>query len=139
LTIASAVELRVFEGGTPIGSNARPLALREGTHTLEFVNESLGFRQTQEVNVRNAQMSTLRVTMPDARISLNATPWAEVTIDGEAVGETPIASLSVPAGVHEIVFRHPELGERRQTVVIKVGAHMRVTQAFDREPRGGAR
>ncbi len=139
LTIASAMELGVFEGGAPIGSTSAPMTLRQGTHELVLVNESIGFRQTQEVNIRNAQMSTIRVTMPPARISLNATPWAEVTIDGETVGETPIANRQIPAGSHEIVFRHPELGERRQTVVIKVGAHMHVTQTFDRGPIGSTR
>ncbi len=139
LTIAAPIELRVFEDGAPIGSTAGPIALREGTHSIVLVNESIGFRQTQDVNIRNAQRDTIRVTLPPARISLNATPWAEVTIDGEAVGETPIANRQIPAGSHEIVFRHPELGERRQTVVIKVGAHMHVTQTFDRGPVGSVR
>ena len=63
-------------------------------------------------------------------VSLNATPWAEVIIDGRLVGETPIANLSLPAGQHVIVFRHPQLGERRQTIVVKPGALVRVAQAF---------
>ena len=46
-------------------------------------------------------------------MALNALPWAEVWIDGESIGETPIGKVSVPIGWHEIVFRHPELGEKR--------------------------
>ncbi|HEX5069282.1 MAG TPA: PEGA domain-containing protein [Vicinamibacterales bacterium] len=68
--------------------------------------------------------------IPTGRISLNATPWAEVTIDGTVVGETPIANLSLPVGPHEIVFRHPEFGVRRQTVIVKPDAVVRVAQAF---------
>ena len=35
-----------------------------------------------------------------------------------AVGQTPLANLSLTLGTHEIVFRHPDLGERKQTIVV---------------------
>jgi hypothetical protein len=59
-------------------------------------------------------------------LSLNATPWAEVWIDGERVGDTPIGNLTRRIGSHEVLFRHPELGERRETVVIAVGKPARI-------------
>lgn len=34
-------------------------------------------------------------------------PWAEVAIDGRTVGETPLAPISLPAGRHTVVLRHP--------------------------------
>jgi hypothetical protein len=33
----------------------------------------------------------------------------------------------VRLGSHEIVFRHPELGERRQTVIVTLGSPARVS------------
>jgi len=99
-----------------------------------YLLETAGGETTQTVNVTYGQMTVLRVAMPTGRISVNASPWAEVVIDGAVVGETPIANYSLPVGSHQIVFRHPELGERRQTVVVKVGEYVRVTQAFDRSP-----
>jgi hypothetical protein len=45
-------------------------------------------------------------------------PWAEVSIDGKKIETTPIAKLQVPLGTHEVVFKHPQFGERRQTVVV---------------------
>jgi serine/threonine-protein kinase len=53
---------------------------------------------------------------------VNATPWAEVWIDGRSLGETPLANVEVPVGEHELVFRHPDLGERRQRVVVRADA-----------------
>jgi hypothetical protein len=53
-----------------------------------------------------------------------------VFIDGNPVGETPIANLALPIGTHQVVFRHPELGERRQTIVVKVDGLLRVTQSL---------
>ena len=60
-------------------------------------------------------------------IALNAIPWAEVWIDGEKVGETPIGNLPVAVGPHEIIFRHPDLGEQRQAVVVTLATPARVT------------
>jgi hypothetical protein len=51
-------------------------------------------------------------------LSINAMPWADVWIDGKSVGQTPIANLQVSLGPHEVVFRHPLLGEQRHTVQV---------------------
>jgi serine/threonine-protein kinase len=48
---------------------------------------------------------------------LEATPWAEVTVDGRRVGETPLANVPVPPGVHTLVFKNPETGKSVRRVV----------------------
>ena len=50
---------------------------------------------------------------PRGTVNINAQPWAEVWIDGKKMGETPLANLSIPLGVREIVFKHPQFGERK--------------------------
>ena len=135
MTVTSAIDLQVLVDGKLAGSTAGPMAVSEGAHHIELVNDALGFRLVRNIDIKNGQMAAVNVPVPTARISVNATPWAEVTIDGAPAGETPLASLSVPIGSHEIEFRHPQLGVRKQTVVVKVGAHVRVTQTFDRQPR----
>jgi len=54
-------------------------------------------------------------------------PWAEVTIDGTSVGETPLGNVSIPIGPHTIVFRHPQLGEETRTVVVNAQAATRIS------------
>jgi hypothetical protein len=135
LTIASAMDLQVFENGKLIGSTAGPIAINEGPRTLEVVNETLGFRFRQTVNVKGGQMTTVNIAVPNGRISINAAPWAEVDIDGKPAGETPLANLSLPVGSHEITFRHPDHGVKKQTVVVKVEGLTRVTQVFQPESR----
>ena len=49
---------------------------------------------------------------------MNARPWAEIIVDGANVGQTPIANIQITVGTHEMVFRHPQLGERKQTIVV---------------------
>jgi hypothetical protein len=51
-------------------------------------------------------------------VSVNARPWADVIIDGKDVGQTPIANLRLPIGTHQAIFRNPEFGERRQSIVV---------------------
>jgi len=130
LTVTSAIELQVFKDGTPIGSTTTPLAVADGRHKLDFVNQALGFRVSLPVTVTGGQMTTVKVPIPNGRVSINAVPWAQVSIDGADVGQTPLANLALPIGSHEIVFSHPQFGERRQTIVVKVDGIARVTQNF---------
>lgn len=130
LTISSPLDLQVFEGGKLLGTNLGQLAVNEGTHLFEFVNELTGFRYSQSVIVRAGKMANVAISVPKGRVSINAVPWAEVLIDGSAQGQTPLANVSLPIGSHEIVFRHPQLGERKQTVVVKVEGLQKVTQTF---------
>jgi hypothetical protein len=113
-----------------IGSSAGPITIAPGTYSLVFSNRTLGFRATQVVTVTTGQTATVRVAIPQMPVSVNAVPWADVMIDGVAAGQTPLANVSLRIGSHEFVFRHPELGERRQTVVVRADVPTRVTQTF---------
>ena len=46
------------------------------------------------------------------------------------VGTTPLANIVVPIGDHEVVWRHPEFGERRQTVRVTAGTPARIGMDF---------
>ena len=52
---------------------------------------------------------------------------ARMRIDGEKVGETPIGNLPVRIGPHEVVFRHPELGEQRHAVTVTMSNPARLS------------
>ena len=60
-------------------------------------------------------------------MSINAIPWAEVFIDGTRVGETPLGNLPQTLGPHEIVFRHPQLGERRVNAMVTLKETARIS------------
>ena len=60
-------------------------------------------------------------------LHINAVPWAEVWIDGERIGETPIGNLPARIGTREIVFRHPDLGERRATALVTLKEPVRIS------------
>jgi hypothetical protein len=119
--IVSSVPLRVSEGGRTLGTSAAPLRLPLGRHTLELRNDELGFQAAQAVDVRQGRTERIQPALPTGLANLNATPWAEVWIDGRRVGETPLGRVELTIGAHEIRFRHPELGEQSRTVTITAG------------------
>jgi hypothetical protein len=128
IAISAPADLQVFEGGRLVGSSRSDrIMVAVGRHDLELVNEALGYRTTRAVEVSPGQVAAVKPDWPKGSMALNALPWAEVSIDGERAGETPIGSVSVPIGTHEIVFRHPELGERRTTATVTTGAAARVS------------
>jgi hypothetical protein len=77
-------------------------------------------------------MTAITIAVPNGRVSINAAPWADVWIDGAAAGQTPLANLVLPIGTHEIVFRHPQLGEQRQQVTVKADGLARVSAVLQR-------
>jgi hypothetical protein len=131
--IVAPVELKVLQGDRVLGSSADgPIVATAGTHQLELINAALGINIRRPVTFRAGQITNVDVTIPPGRVSINAQPWAEVFIDSRLVGETPLANLSVPVGEHEILFRHPELGERRQRITVRADAATRASASFDR-------
>ena len=128
IRVSSPIELEVFEGDRRLGSTATGIVpAPAGRHDVDLVNSVLGFRSRQVVDVRAGEVVAVTVSPPNGRININAVPWAEVLIDGKSVGETPIGNLSIPLGEHEIVFRHPQLGEVRRTAVVRSDALTRVS------------
>jgi hypothetical protein len=131
--IVAPIELKVLQGDRVLGSSADgPIVATAGTHQLELINTALGFSVRRAVTFRAGQITNVDVAVPQGRVSVNAQPWAEVLIDNRPVGETPLANLNVPLGEHDIVFRHPELGERRQRITVRADAPTRVSASFER-------
>jgi hypothetical protein len=127
VSIKTPAPMQVFEDGRLISTTeAERIMLPVGTHRLEIVSDALGYRSRQDVAIRAGQTSTLRLELPTGTLALNALPWAEVWIDGERVGETPMGNLSRTIGTHEVLFRHPDLGERRTTVTVTLKDAARV-------------
>jgi PEGA domain len=129
--ISSPIELKVLEGERVLGSTADgPIVTTAGTHQLDFLNTALGYRVRQAVTIRAGTLTPLTITPPMGRISINADPWAQVLIDDKPIGDTPVANVSVTLGEHQVVFRHPQLGERRETVTVRADVPTRVSTSF---------
>jgi hypothetical protein len=102
-----------------------------GRHELDIINDALGFQERRVVQVTAGQVTSISANWPTGTVSINTQPWALVFVDGMPLGETPIANARVAIGQHEILFRHPQLGEHRESVTVttretlKVGIDLR--------------
>ena len=130
--VAAPVDVQLFENGRFLGSSRIDrIMVPAGRHEFEIVNEALGYQERRTVQVTAGQVAAISLKWPTGNLSINAVPWALAFVDGAPAGETPIANMQVPVGPHEILLRHPQLGERRASVTVtsretaKVGVDLR--------------
>lgn len=129
----SPLELRLLEDGHLLGlSNGAPLVLSPGRHRLDLVNDSLEMKLARTVTVEAGKTARVALAAPNGTLNVNATPWAEVSVDGQSIGTTPLGNVSVAVGTHEIVWRHPQFGEKRRSVVIGAQTPVRLTMDMGR-------
>jgi hypothetical protein len=136
IAVTSPVELQIMERGRRVGSTRTDkILLNPGRHTIDLVNEALGYQSRQVVDVVAGKTTAIAPTLPNGTLSVNALPWAEVLLDGQQIGQTPLGNLPVRIGSHEVTFRHPELGETKRTVMVTLRAPARVSVDFQRLAR----
>ena len=93
LTVNSAAPLQIREAGKLVGSTESDrIMLPAGDHTFEFSNADLGFSVTRGVRVNAGSTAQVTLELPRAPLSVNAVPWAQVSVDGRALGDTPIGN-----------------------------------------------
>lgn len=128
VTIDSPIAMNIYSGDKLVGTTAADsLMLPLGTADLEFVNDEVGYRTRRSVAVQAGRTTAVRIDVPRAPLHVNALPWAEVWVDGQRIGETPLGNLQQPLGRREVLFRHPELGERRATVLVTMKEPARIS------------
>ena len=128
IAVTAPADVQVFENKRLIGtSQSDRLMVSAGRHDIEVVNETLGYRAARTVQVAPGKVTPIKIEFPKGTIALNAVPWAEVWVDGEKVGDTPIGNLSLTIGPHEIVFRHPDLGEQRHAATVTLNTPARLS------------
>jgi hypothetical protein len=119
VTLASSFPVEMLEQNEVVGtSGATKIMLAAGKHEVLLRNESLGFEAARTITVVPGQVTAVAIDPPKGLLNVNARPWADVLIDGEMVGQTPLSGVSLTVGPHQVTFRHPQLGERSERIVI---------------------
>jgi hypothetical protein len=128
ISITAPAELQVFENQRLLGSSRTDrIMVAAGRHDVEIVNETLGYRVSQTIQVTPGQVAKVKPDWPQGTIAINAAPWANVWLDGQELGETPVGNTQVPIGAHEVIFRHPQLGEQRYTTIVTAATPARLS------------
>lgn len=127
LAVASPFPVDIVERDAVIGtSGTAKIMLPSGRHEVVLRNDMLGYAAPQTIDVVAGRTASVAVTPPTGLLNVNATPWADVLIDGRPAGQTPLGNVKVAIGPHQITFRHPELGERTTQVVVAAHGVSRV-------------
>jgi PEGA domain len=127
VTMPLSPPVEVFERGRKLASRDGRVTLPAGRHDLQFRNKALGIDTRRTVDVVANAEASVAIDVQPGSVNVNALPWASVSIDGAPVGDTPLANLALAAGPHDVVFKHPEFGERRVKVTVTAGTPLRVT------------
>ena len=128
VSVKAPFSMEIREQGRLLGSTeADRVMLAAGRHELDLVNDTVGYHSTRVVQVPPGKVVSISLDLPMGVVNLNATPWAEVWIDGRRVGETPIGNLGVAIGPHEIVFKHPQLGEKHHSISVTLNEPVRLS------------
>jgi len=126
-------ELQVYEGTRLLGAmEDGRILVPPGRHELDFVNTRLGFRERRGIDVSPGLTTAVNIGAVVGIVRITAPAGADVLIDGALFGDTPIRELRLPIGAHEIVLRHPQLGEQRVSVTVGASAPTEVTVDFTR-------
>ena len=133
VSVTSPFHVELLEQGEVVGaSGTTKVMLPAGRHDLVLRNASVGYESRHSVDVVAGTVATMAVVPPKAPVSVNAVPWADIAIDGNLIGQTPIGNIMIPVGPHEITFRHPQFGERTLAIVVTVAGVTRAVVDFTR-------
>ena len=132
LAVFAPVVLEVAVNGKSLGTTEQSrLMIPPGRHELTLTNAELGYRAVQEVTVEPGEVRSVTVE-PRGDANFNAVPWAEIWMDGQKLGDTPLGNMRVPLGTREFVFKHPQYGERKVTALIRADQPTPVSVDFTR-------
>lgn len=121
LALYSPFELAITEGDRTLRLDDRnQIMLPPGSHELRLVNRAFGYDTVRQVELKPGELVTLSVKPPLSTMTVTATEAAEVWLDGARIGETPLNTVPVELGTHEIVVKGAAGGERRFTVAVTV-------------------
>ena len=141
---AVAMEASVMEA-VAMEAVAMEASVMEALEPDESAMEERAARsmESRVTEMRASMSGTSRPTMDTtrpaargaARLSVQATPWAEVRIDGSPVGNTPRRNVTLPAGTHRVQLVCPPLG-RAVTVPLPAadGEDLRVLADLSVDP-----
>jgi hypothetical protein len=89
-----------------------------------------------ETKIKPGDTTRLSLDLLDhvAPLNLSVVPWAEVILDDQPLGETPLQQpVYLSPGEHTLVLTHPEFGSFRRRVVARAGVPIQVTVDMEQD------
>ena len=89
-------DLRKGEAGG--NHRCRNECCRSATMISNSSAKRLATARRGRVTVKAARTTKVRLNPPSGLLSVNASPWAEVWVDNQRIGETPLGNIRMPIG-----------------------------------------
>jgi hypothetical protein len=117
--VSSTIELTITEGTRALHLDDRnQVLLPPGTHELRFESRALGYHETRRVEVKPGATTAISIVPAGSTLTVTSTLPAEVFVDGERVGETPLTGRPLSLGTRDIVVKSASGPERRFTITV---------------------
>ena len=117
--VSSPIELTITEGTRAIHLDDRnQVLLPPGTHELRFESRALGYHEIRRVEVKPGATTAISIVPAGSTLTVTSTLPAEVLVDGERVGETPLTGRPLSLGTRDIVVKSATGPERRFTITV---------------------
>jgi PEGA domain len=121
VAVFAPFDLVASERGRVIRIDERnEIMLAPGPHEITFRNERLGFEDVRRMDIEPAKTTRLSIIPPRSSISISSNRPADVWLDGEPVGQTPLLDLPADLGTREVRLVTEDGVERRQMVTVTV-------------------
>jgi hypothetical protein len=117
--VSTPIEIEISQDARrlPLDEQNRVL-LPPGTHRVQFQNRTLGYLETRQVQVRPGEITRVVIAPSPSTLTVSANTAAEVLIDGERAGYTPLTNFPIRLGTRDIVVRTSAGTERRFTLTV---------------------
>ncbi len=115
VAVFAPIVLQVAADGRSIGTTEQSrLMLPPGRHQLTLTNKELGYSAVEQVDIEPGEVKSVNVN-PRGTVNLNAVPWAEVWLDGQKLGDTPLAGTACSARASVNSFSRIRSSARRRS------------------------
>jgi hypothetical protein len=129
--VVAPYDLEVSEDGRTLGTTgSAAVPVSPGHHHLEFSNTALGVKLRQAVDTVPGQLADVPLELPMGTLDLTSDEPAEVDVDGQKVGDTPVSGLAVSLGRHSITFQNAKYGRLLYGVSATLAGPVRLKAVF---------
>ncbi len=128
LTVHADKQWRLSINGRERGNvPVRNLELSPGNYKLRFYRPATGTAHTAQVTIKNDKDTTYTLPAGEGNLSINANPWATVSIASGAKEDTPKVYKNLPAGDYQVKAECESGRKISKNTTVTAGQTARVT------------